>query len=80
MVGFLVTVMIGTDGRYFEQRRAVSPLSVSKVRGGTGYLVVMTMMALASCSREAETAAQQTVSVVSVGVGVSVLNSLNRAG
>ena len=79
VIAFLVTVIIGTEGRYFEQSLAVSPLLVSQSFRWK-YLVVITMIALASCSRDAETAAQQTVSVVSVGVGVSVRNSLKSAG
>jgi hypothetical protein len=79
VITFRVTVIMGTEGRYFEQSRAVSPLLVNQ-DFRRKYLVVMTMIALASCSRDAETAAQQTVSVVSVGVGVSVRNSLKSAG
>ena len=44
------------------------------------YLVVMQMIALASCSILALTAAQQTVSVVGVGVGVRRRISLNKLG
>lgn len=34
VLGFLVTVMIGTEGRYLEQRRAVSPLLLDRTRKG----------------------------------------------
>jgi hypothetical protein len=61
--GFLVTTMMGTLGRYFETRRAVLPL------------VESTMMAPAFCSYDELTAAEATVSVVSVGRGVRARSS-----
>ena len=48
---------MGTEGRYFEIKRAVAPL------------VESVMMALAFCSEAAATAAIATVSAVSVGRG-----------
>ena len=56
-------VMMGTEGRYFEMRRAVLPL------------VESTMIALAFCSDAAATAAIATVSTVSVGRGVTPRSS-----
>lgn len=63
-----MTIKMGTRGLYFEIKRAVLPL------------VVSAMMADAFCSKEAETAAQQTVSVVAVGRGVSERISENKGG
>lgn len=58
-----IPVMMGTEGLYLDTRRAVLPL------------VDSTMMALAFCSEAAATAANATVSTVSVGRGVAVLSS-----
>lgn len=61
-------VMIGTEGRYLEIKRAVCPL------------VERTMIALAPCSEAAATAAIATVSAVSVGRGWMLRISSNRGG
>jgi hypothetical protein len=63
-----VPQMMGHEGRYLEQSRAVAPL------------VDRTMMAPASCSMEAETAAKAKVSAVSVGRGVNCLSWSKRGG
>lgn len=60
--------MIGTEGRYFEIRRAVLPL------------VESTMIAPAFCSEAAATAASATVSTVSVGRDVVFRSSSYSAG
>ncbi len=61
-----MTVIIGTRGRYFATSRAELPV------------VVRTMIAAASCSREAFTAEEAIASVPEIGFGVTARNSLNK--